>query len=135
MNFTKPLMLVTRMHTGTRFFNNLLKPYLGDHPEHEYWLQHCQNHVMDDIYSRMKTHTLVTTIREDDKIIASWMRRYGHMGSEYRGYDSQKQNHELIILPNADFVLSVDEVDREHRLAALGHFLDIEFVTDWRPVV
>ena len=126
------IMLVTRMHTGTRFFIDLLKHNL-DEP---FYSNHCQPHVMPQI-KRLYDQgvVLVTTYRTEQQIRDSWMRRYQHLGERSNGFWYQHIQWHDWVIPHAKFVLSLDEADREQDLKVLGDYLGVELKTDWEPIV
>lgn len=137
-----PIMLITRMHTGTRFFAKIIKKAYAtqSHKIEEggqlFYMNHCQPFLMPFIKQRFHEGLkIITTERSNDLIEASWMERYGHLGNDpERSYLGQKLAWEEWILPRASIVVSVDAEDREARLKKLGDFLGVELTTDWKPI-
>lgn len=137
-----PIMLITRMHTGTRFFAKVIKDAYKDQT-HDlekggqiFYMNHCQPFLMPHIKKRFDVGiTIITTERDDTLIEASWMRRYHHLGNDYdRSYLGQRECWKRWVLPRARFILSVDADDRVDRLERLGAYLGVELTTNWEPI-
>ena len=118
------IVLATVPHTGTSFFRDLLRQHFR--PYRDFIVRH----VHDDVFADLDNRTVVTTIRDDEDVRRSHIKRGENPGA-LEGY---WRNWDRVVAEYDPIIVSVDAVDRDARLDNLSEALGVEFETDWAPV-
>lgn len=135
------VLLATIEHSGTRFFANLLAlpfgnpriagtewyAHVADGPP--FVVTHVQNKTLIERYVAEFAPLLVTTTRNLDMLLASYVRR--NVAEDLPRYLSDWLRMVDRFKP---LVVSVDAADREQRLAQLSELVGVSLSTSWRPV-
>ena len=137
----KQVLLITVMHSGTRFFLSVLEHglktkylELSEHPEGFNSLAFChtwpENRDVIERYIESHNPVIVTCTREYGETAASWKKR-NRRRSDLK---AQLEEQEYFIAHYDPVVLSVDKPDREDRLSLLSEKIGVELETDWRVI-
>ena len=146
---SKPILLATVPHTGTKFFMKIIEESLGvkhyhmrgqilykDKPQplhrHDLVLAHLSPPNWQPIkdYISLYKPVLITTERDYKKVVLSHEKRGkndGRVEINYRVSDQFRKKYDPLIL-------SVDSDDREERLILLSELIGQPLHTDWLPV-
>ena len=120
-----PLLLISVMHSGTRFFEQLIKP---SHIKHLH-----QDTAIEKVINR--AGTVVCAIRKPEKVLESWYKRHnGRIATDGRPNGTWAKSWKVlddVASKNKIFFLPIDHDDRDEYLAELGTHLGRTFEPDW----
>lgn len=131
------IYLCTVQHTGSRFFESLLKRhyryswrrYESGRP---FYFDHCRPEFRDNFLSRVAEGAkVITTVRDWEVVRKSWIRRDVTPIEEL---DNQLDEWRRFVVPRASVIVSVDAPDRNERLQRLERLIGRHMPTDWKPV-